>query len=208
MSLPRPPTALLAGLNITRKTTHVIITSRNSKEHASLDYCGSSLVGRLRAGTAQAHVHHGLADGTIASGVIHRPFHTSNDTRVGATSRCIENFRGDDSSFFGKSVSLAGDGASNVGSVTIAICIIVVDGVGAPNSTSLEFGVLNIDTSIDNVGGDTLSSSRIVDIVTNTRLLGGDASKTPCRSVGLGLKFVGLDDGVRLDVVNLVFPSP
>lgn len=121
----------------------------------------------------------------------------------------------------GNTVLLTGDGAGAVSTVAVAILISIARGNGlAPVGTTLKVDVLDVGTSVNNVGIDTLTTIRGVEVLVEaTKVEGvtvGDTGKTPrSRSLGLTVALVlsdhiivgdrnhGVDQSVALDELDL-----
>lgn len=90
-----------------------------------------------------------------------------------------------------------------MGSVAVAISVVVVDGVGSPADTASEFGVADINTGVNAIDGDALASRAVIDKVFVSRSLVGDSAQTPSGSVWLGGESSQLDNAVMLYIVDL-----
>lgn len=77
-----------------------------------------------------------------------------------------------------------------------------MDGEEERERTAAKFGVLNHDTSVDNIGACTTSSAVVVNIVRRSPLVMRDAGKTPS-SIALGGERIDSDNGILLDEFNL-----
>lgn len=183
--------------------TYAIITSGNSKEDSRADNIGGSIVRGLRLATTQAHVHHRLPANTLPAGVVDGPFHTLDNTGVAARAVAAKDLDSDQLGVLRDTVSLTSNGARDVSSVITAVHIIGVGGVGTPGGTALKLRVADIDTGVDNIGSDTLSSRRVVEIIGGARLLRADTGETP-GGVRLRDDTRSPDNGVRLDVLDLI----
>lgn len=100
---------------------------------------------------------------------------------------------------------MSANGASDVRSVTVAILVRIALGNGlAPDGAALKVYVLDIDTCINNVHGNTLASSLVVGVFVvcteGQRITVGESRKAPgC----IALQLAGIDDRVALDVGDL-----
>lgn len=142
---------------------------------------------------------------------------------VGHGSRAVrsEDLDSVDVGLLGNTVLLTGDSTGAVSTVTVAILIGIARGNGGtPVGTALEVNVLDVGTSVNNVGIDTLTTISGVEVlVEGTEVEGvavGDTGKTP-RSLSLSLAVAlvhggdlvvcdrdhGVDKSVALDVLDL-----
>lgn len=97
---------------------------------------------------------------------------------------------------------------------TVAVSVLTVTSeVAEEGGTALKLWVGSVDTSVDDVGAGTGTSSAVIGVGSATAALAGDTGKTPSsRGLGdigllLNLSKVGLDNGILLDVVNLCIVS-
>ncbi len=73
---------------------------------------------------------------------------------------------------------------------------------GGRKLTAAKFGVLNHDTSVDNIGACTASSAVIVDIVSRSFLVMRNTAKTPS-SIALCGERIDSDNGILLNEFDL-----
>jgi hypothetical protein len=132
-----------------------------------------------------------------------------------------EDLDGVDVGLLGNTVLLTSDSAGAVSTVTVAILIGVARGNGlTPVGTTLKVNVVDVGTSVNDVGIDTLTTiGRVEVLVEGTEVEGvavGDTGKTP-RSLSLGLAVAlvlgdhvlrnrdhGVDKSVSLNELDLV----
>lgn len=91
------------------------------------------------------------------------PCNSRDNVRHGTTAIGTEHLDGDDICFLGDTILARGNGTSAVRTVAIAILIDVVgrDSL-TPGSTALEFGVDDVDTSVNDVDVNTLTTCCLV----------------------------------------------
>lgn len=63
-----------------------------------------------------------------------------------------------------------------MGAVAVAVTVIPVNGVGTPSDTAAEFGVVDVDSGVDTVDGDSCTGGVVVDEVTAAGGSVGDSS--------------------------------
>jgi hypothetical protein len=132
----------------------------------------------------------------------------------------IEGFDGEQLGLLGNTESLSTNCTRAVSSMTVVILIDVAEHSGYPSSTTFEllkttiirrqrritdsvwitYRVLDVDTRVNNVYADTVTSVLIVGVGSGTWLAVGEAGQTP-RSVLLRGEDAGLS--VLLDIGNL-----
>lgn len=84
----------------------------------------NGVINRLREGTAQRHVHNGLAGAVRCRDVVSDPLHALYDTRVGARARGIEDLDGDEGYVLGDTEGPSSESAGHVASVPVFIRIL------------------------------------------------------------------------------------
>jgi hypothetical protein len=180
----------------------VAVSSSDGEGDTGVHGLSNSAVDGGRVCSSERHV----GNGTLSSRVLGGPLDTSNDSRVGSRSSGIEDLDGNEVDTLGDTVVGSSNGPSNVSSVSVSlyrldfanislskityIRVRGVDSVVSPSGTSSEFVVGDLDTSVDDVGSNTRSCSRVVDVASGTAGTSGDTSKTPRRSTGLSNLFV------------------
>lgn len=183
--------------------TYVVVSSGDGHEDTSFLGAGDGIVVSLAERTTQAKVEGSLSESVPGSGVGNTPVNTLYDAsgRAGASSG--KDLDGDNVGLLSNSVCSASEGTSCVGSVAVAISVVVVDGVGSPADTASEFRVADINTGVNTIDGDTLASRAVIDKVSVSRSPVGDSAQTPSGSVWLGDESGQLDNAVVLYIVDL-----
>ena len=150
-------------------------TSRNREVQPMLYSSVNDIIERPGFTTTQAHVGNGaLVLVGSASSPMHcilpsldcSPFHTADDIRHRATAVGAEYLDGDETSFLGHTILAGGNDAGAVGAVAIVVIVVFVlwDRL-APNRTALEFDVVNVDASVDDIDVNTFATSAVIDVL-------------------------------------------
>ena len=149
----------------------------------------------------------------------------SNDARSRARAAGVEDLDGVELGLLGNTIGSTTDGASDVGTVAVAVCVRVVNVVGGESSTATEilgklarafllsrvrqgrghevtYRVRGVDTSVNHVRASTRTSAVVIDIGGLSRGLLRNPGDTP-RGVGLGDVCIDGVDGLLLDVLDL-----
>lgn len=185
------------------KKTYVLVTSGNGQEDTTISNCFCGVVGHLGEGTTKGHVGDGLV-GTLLLGIRGSPFHTLDDTRIGAGPVAVKNLHGNELALLSNTEGPTTNGSRDVSTMAIAVHVHVINEVTSPGGTaSVEFLVLNIITGVNNVGNAALTSSAVIVVGGATRLLRADTGKAPGWNVVLLLNSVDLDAGITLNVFDL-----
>jgi hypothetical protein len=133
------------------------------------------------------------------------PFDTLDNVRHAARTVGTQDLDSDGVSLLGNTITLSGDGTSAVRTVTVTIFIrVTVRDSGTPFGTTIKVDVLDINTGIDDIDLDTLTTlGFIVILAESTKVEGfavGDTGQTPG---SIALQFTGIDYSVPLNVSNL-----
>lgn len=186
--------------------TYVVVSSGDSHEDTSFLGTGDSIVASLAERAAQAKVEGGFSESVLGSGVGNTPVNTLDHARGRTGASSGKDLDGDNVGLLSNSVCSASEGTSGVGSVAVAISVVVIDGVGSPADTASEFRVVDINTGVNTINGDALASRAVIDKVLVSRSLVGDSAQTPGGSVWLGGESGQLDNAVVLYIVDLDLP--
>ena len=149
----------------------------------------------------QAHVDCSLASTLLADNVVGSPVEAvKND---GSAARfTLENLDRKDAGLLGNTISLASNGAGNVGTVANGVLMLAAGSVVGLAGAALELLVVDIDTAIHDVGKGALAGTGVIDVVGALLALVGNASQTPGGTL-LGGQTIEVVDLVLLDVGNL-----
>ena len=202
-----------------------------ARSYGEVDTSGDGGVDNIVQGAGLAategHVGDGAAEALSLAGLggldlldvrLGSPLNALDD--IGHASRAVgaKDLDGVDLGLLGDAVLLTGDGTRAVGTVSVAVDILVARGDGgAPLGTTLEVDVVDVGASVDDIGIDTLTALSGVEVLVECaegkRVSVGDTGKTPgCALLGLavarlslGLLLVlhGVDDRIFLDVLDL-----
>jgi hypothetical protein len=94
----------------------------------------------------------------------------------------VENLDSVELGLLGYTVCLGSDRTGAVGTMTVSVSVgTIASIVGEEGSAALEFGMRCVDTSVNDVGASTGTSTAVVGVGSATTILVGDASKTPSR---------------------------
>ena len=192
----------------------VIVTSSDGKVNTSLDSSVNSEIQSTGATATERHVGNaalpallallGLLDVSLSS-----PLNTLDDVGHGARAVGAQDLDSVDIGLLGNTVLGASDGARAVSAVSVTIDILVTLGNGlAPVGTALKVNVVNVGTSVNHVGIDTLTAILGIEVLVEgakgEAVTVGDTGQTPggvLLNLGVG---VVADLGVLLDVLNLL----
>lgn len=178
----------------------VVVASGDSKVNTSADGSVDGSIESLGLTTTKRHVGDGALE-ALALAVLglllllemagRSELDTLDNVGHGSGAVRSEDLDSIDVGLLGNTVLLAGDSTGAVSTVTVAILIGIARGNGlTPVGTTLEVDVVDVGTSVNNVGIDTLTTIRRVEVlVEGTEVEGvavGDTGKTP-RSLSLGL---------------------
>lgn len=109
---------------------------------------------------------------------------TCNDVTHGAAAVAAKDLDGDDVGGFGNAVLAGSDGSSAVRAVAVRILVdIVLRDSEAPASAALEFGVCNVDTRVDDVDIDALTTMRVVLVLGEGTKCQSGAVTYPCKTL-------------------------
>ena len=151
-------------------------TSCNSKVETRPDGLVYGIVESLGLSTPKGHVGNGaLVLGLAGSSILllssavllvslgSSPRDAANDIGHGTTAVGAQDLDGDDVGLLGNAVLVRSDGASAVRTMAITILILVVGRNGlAPRRTTLEFNMVDVDTSVNNVDVNTITTLIVV----------------------------------------------
>lgn len=194
----------------------VVVTRSNGEVKTSLNTSVNSILKGLGLATTETHVGNaaleslnlavlgilGLLDVSL-DGILD----TRNDIGHGARAARPEDLDGIEVGLLGNTILLTSHGSGAVSSVTIAIEIFVVGrDCLAPSGTALKVNVVNVDTSVNGVGVNTLTTlggiEVLVEVAEGQAITVRDTSQTP-GGVLFGGPFHSVNFGVPLDVVDL-----
>lgn len=130
---------------------------------------------------------------------------TSNDSTSATRAIGAKDLNGNNVGVLSNTIRSTSEGRCSVGAVTVTISVITISGVSTPTCTSTEVLVVNINTGINTVDGDTTAGGVVEDVVTATGLSVRDASETPAGSTALSDEARDSYDLVLLNVIDL-FP--
>ena len=151
--------------------------------------------------------------------VLDGPEDTTSHVGHGTGATRAKDLDGNELSLLGDTVLARANGTGTVSAVAVAVLVDVVLRHGlTPSSTALELNVVDVDTSVNDVGGNTLTTVTLVDVLVEgaqaKTLAVRDTSQTPRSSlldiVGIELASVhdsrsGVSEvGVVVDVPNLI----
>lgn len=208
----------------------VVVAGSDSKVDTRADSSVDSGIKSLSLATTERHVGDGALE-ALALTVLgsldllkmagSSVLNTLDDVGHGARAVGAENLDGVDMSLLRNTVLLATDGAGAVSAVAVAILISITLGNGlTPLGSALEIDVVDVGTSINDIGIDTLTTLGGVEVLVEGTEVQSvsvrDTGKTP-RSLGLGLAIAlvfsdhalgldgkhGVDNGVSLNELNL-----
>lgn len=146
-------------------------THGDGKVETLLDGEVDGVIESLTLASSKGHVGDGsLVLGVLAlslerSGLTGRfgsPGDSSDDVGHGSGSSSSQNLDGNDSGLLGDTVLGRGDGTSDVGTVAVQVLVGVLGNRLSPLGAALELGVVDVDTGVDNVGVDALSTGTLV----------------------------------------------
>lgn len=150
----------------------VVIAGSDSEVKPSVDGAVDSLVESPGLATSKRHVGDralvlrrpgGLELSESSGSLLHSGISGENDARDdirhGAGAVRTEDLDGDDIGGLSNTVLPGSDGTSTVSTVTVVVLIDIVLRNGlAPRGTALELGVVDVDTSVDDVNVDALTT--------------------------------------------------
>lgn len=208
----------------------VVVASGNGEVNTRADSGVDGGVESLGLATTKRHVGDGALE-ALALAVLGSldllkvlggsVLNTLDDVGHGAGAVGAEDLDGVDVGLLGHTVLLTGDGTRAVSAVAVTVDILVAAGDGlTPLGTALEVDVLGVDTSVNDIGVNTLTALGSVQVLVEGTEVEGvtvrDTGKTPGGlllglAVALVLSYLGLDiDGkhgvdkdITLDVLNL-----
>jgi hypothetical protein len=206
--------SLLGGSRRVVASISVVITGSDSEVNSSINSGVDSEVQSAGAATTKRHIGNatfeflvtrlGLLDVSLGS-----PLNTLDNIGHGARAVRAEDLDSVDVGLLGNTVLLAGNSTRAVGSVAVSILIgIALRDSLAPVGTTLKVSVLNVGTSVNHVGINTLTAILGIEVLVEgtegEALTMRDTGKTP-GGVLLGLRSIhGADLGVLLNVLNLL----
>lgn len=123
-----------------------LVTGSNSQEDAGVDNSGSGRVHGARGAATERHVDNNAVGAALRGSIVDDKLHTSDDARVGASAVVTEDLDSKEGGLLSNTVGGAADSAGNVGTVALAISVVVVGVVGQEGSTALEIRVRGVDT--------------------------------------------------------------
>jgi len=221
---------LLSGGRGVAASIGVVVTGSDSEVNTSIDSSVDSSVESSGLATAEGHVGDralealalailGILDGLLVG--FGGGIDTLDNIRHAAGTVGAKDLDGVDVGLLGHTVLLASNGAGAVGSVTVAILIgIAIGDSEAPVSAALEVNMVNVGTSVNDVGIYTLAGLLSVEVLVEGAeaegVTVGDTGKTP-RSLLLSLTIAfvlgnglsdidgehSVDEGVLLDVLDI-----
>lgn len=125
----------------------------------------------------------------------------------------VQNLDSIELGLLSNTVGLGTNGTSTVSTVAITIGVgTITSKVGKEGGTTLKLGMRGGDTCVNHVRACAGSSTVVVGVRSATTVLVGNAGKTPgggrlchvCSLLQMNLLKLGLDDGVLLNVFNLM----
>lgn len=185
--------------------THVVITSSDSNEDTGVLGTSNSIVVGLAEATTERQVHSSLSEDTTLLSILNTVVDTSNDSTGATRAIGAENFNGNNVGVLSNTISSTSEGRCSVGSVAVTISVVTISSVSTPTGTSTEVLVVDINTGINTVDGDTTAGGVVEDVVTATGLSVRDTSETPAGSTTLSDEARDSHDLVLLNVIDL-FP--
>ncbi|KAI6764450.1 hypothetical protein HG530_008239 [Fusarium avenaceum] len=208
----------------------VVVASGNSKVNTGANGSVDSGIESLGLATTERHVGDRALE-ALALAVLSlllllkmaggRELDTLDDIGHGSGAVRSKDLDSIDAGLLGNTVLLAGNSTGAVSTVTIAILIGIARGNGlTPVSTALEIDVVDVGTSVNNVGINTLTTIGGVEVLVEcTEVEGaavGDTGKTPrslllgisvalvlCDHVLVGNRNHGVNEGVSLNELDL-----
>lgn len=182
---------------------HSVVSCRNGEENTSPCSIGRNLVKGSCPRATKTEIHHSPAKDVVLSGVSDAPVDSGNDATRASTPLGIEDFDGDNVSPLGHTKGRSGECSGGMGSMSILIPVNIVDLVGTPNRTASKIRMVDIDTSIDPIDSDALTSGLVEDIVIVTPSNVGDSSKAVRRSVPLCHESCDIYHSIRFNIGDL-----
>ena len=137
-----------ASLSVNRclaVSTYVLIASSNDGHDAGVADGLDGAVQCLGEGSAEGHVHDGLALDAALLDVVDDELHAVEDGRVLASPLGVEDLDSHDLGLLGNAKGGAGDGARDVAAVALLVRVDVVDKVGGKGGAALELAVGDAD---------------------------------------------------------------
>ena len=123
-----------------------LIARRHHHRHPGRDRVGDRLIERGGIIPAETHIRHrrGLVVGR-------HPVDTAQHAEIGTGTGAIEHLDRDQVDLLGHAIGVATDDAGDMGAVTVAIRVLIIDLIGAPGGTAGEVDVGGADAGIDDV---------------------------------------------------------
>lgn len=151
-------------------------TSCNSKVNAAIDSTVQSLVQSFGLATTKGHVGNRalvrclarllkLVCGSLglSHSLLNGPYNTGHDVAHRTAAVAAEHLDSNDMCRLGDTVCTRGNGSRTVCTVAVSVNIFIVQWNSlAPMCTTFEFGVINVNTGVDDVDIDALAALRIV----------------------------------------------
>lgn len=182
-----------------------VVAGGDSEEDTGPDHGGSGAVGGGRVAAAEGHVGDGAVGAVAALRVLGNKVHAGNDTRVAAGAVGVEHLDGVELRLLGHTIRGSSNRTRHVRAVTISVRVNAIAGVvGEPGSAATKVAVGGVDTGVDDVGAGSGAGGAVVDVGGLARGLGGKTGETPRGDGGLGGVGVDGEDGLLLDVLDLV----
>jgi len=177
----------------------IVVTGSDGVGHTDADRVLDSADQGSRATATERHVgNRGSGARLVSIGDI---VNSRDDASNGSASVGSQHLDGDEGNLLGNTVELASNSAGYVSAVAVAINVLSIDGE-SPGGTAFEVNVVDLDTGINHIGIDTLTSRGGVVVVTiEVKENLADAVKVP-QDVGL-IDALVLSDGDNLVALNV-----
>lgn len=161
-----------------------VVASSNGGDDTGPGSRLDGVVERSRVATTKRHVDNRLGGSALGDDIVGSPVETSKDNRS-ARRAALENLNSLDGSLLGNTVGLSSNSTSNVSAVTSSVGVVAAEGSVNSLGAALELVVSGPNTSVDDVGKGSGTSSSIVDVAGRSASTVRDRAESP-RSTGLG----------------------
>lgn len=196
----------------------VVVTGSHSEVETSVDTSVDSHLQNRRLSTTQTHVGNATLEALglaflgsldLLGVSLNSPLDTLDDIGHGTRARGPEDLDSVDVRLLGNAILLTRNSTRAVGTVAIAILVSIASRDSlAPVSTTLKVDMIGVDTSVNGVGINSLTTIRSVEVLVEgaerETIPVGNTSKTPGSAL-LDLRvFHSVDFGVFLNEIDLI----
>jgi hypothetical protein len=161
-----------------------VVASSNGRDDTGAGSRLDGVVERSRVATTKGHADNRLGGSALGDDIVGSPVETTKDNRS-ARRAALENLNSLDGSLLGNTVGLSGNSASNVSTVTNTVGVVAAVGSIDSLGSALELVVSSPNTSVNDVGKGSGTSSSIVDVAGRSARTVRYRAESP-RSTGLG----------------------